>query len=199
MLVAGGRPVDRTDRATFFFCVCAFCAWALAAMRAVLTLVSVLQEGTALIYDRYSEGKAFSKDVVSILTARVAAEERYAKELSAIAAKVNGLTDVQASLPAAWVSVRDSHAARAEAHSIAAKKLQSEIVKVLSDDIRDRSVKKGELFEEDKSLHAQLSKHKSATESALQRFLTASAAAEASRKQFHFAQQDASIPPKKLK
>lgn len=73
------------------------------------------------------------------------------------------------------------------------------IQKVLSDDIRDRSTKKGELFEEDKSLHARLDKHKTATEQALQRFLTASAAAEASRKQFHFAQQDASIPPKKLK
>jgi hypothetical protein len=72
-------------------------------------------------------------------------------------------------------------------------------LQVLSDGIRDRSVKKGELFEEDKSLHAQLNKHKTATDGALQRFLTASAAAEASRKQFHFAQQDASIPPKKLK
>lgn len=70
---------------------------------------------------------------------------------------------------------------------------------VLLDDIRDRSTKKGELFEEDKALHAKLEKHKSTTEGALQRFLTASAAAEASRKQFHFAQQDASIPPKKLK
>jgi hypothetical protein len=159
----------------------------------------IAQEGTACIYDRYSEGKAFSKDVVAILTARVAAEERYAKELAAIAAKANGLTEVQATLPAAWVSLRDSHAARAEAHSALAKKLQAEVVKVLTDDIRERSVKKGELFEEDKSLHAQLAKHKSATESALQRFLTASAQAEASRKQFHFAQQDASIPPKKLK
>ncbi len=60
-------------------------------------------------------------------------------------------------------------------------------------------MKKGEFFEEDKSLHAQLSKHKNATDAALQRFLTASAQAEASRKQFHFAQQDAQIPPKKLK
>ncbi len=186
--------------------------------------------------------------MAAILQLRASAEERFARELAAIAGRPS-LSEQQrqseGSLGAAWAELRASHAARAEAHAALAKKIQTEMVKasqkmggarlcmcvlccalfvfsfvfvfvslfvtsapclkppsspkVLNDDIRDRSTKKGELFEEDKSLHARLEKHKSATEAALQRFLTASAAAEASRKQFHFAQQDASIPPKKLK
>ena len=136
--------------------------------------------------------------MVTILTARLAAEERYAKEMSAIAAKSNSV-EGDSSLGKAWHSLRDSHAQRAEMHSTLAEKIRNEIVKVLSDDIRDRSHRKGELFEEDKGLHSQLNKHRSATEGALQRYMSASAAAEVSKKQFHFAQQDANMPPKKLK
>lgn len=44
-----------------------------------------LWEGTAAVYERYSEGKAQSKDVLAICTARVAVEERYAKEMGAVA------------------------------------------------------------------------------------------------------------------
>lgn len=164
----------------------------------ILTCI-LLQEGTAAIYDHYSEGKSLSRDMVAILTARTAAEERYAKELAAIAAKANTLTDTESTLPAAWISLRDAHAARAEIHSTLAKKIHLEAIKVMTDDIRDRSQRKGDLFEEDKSLHNQLNKHRSATESALQRYMSAAAAAEAAKKQFDFAQQDANMPPKKLK
>ncbi len=43
------------------------------------------QEGTPSIYERYTEGKAQAKDCLAIVTARVVAEERYAKEMAAIA------------------------------------------------------------------------------------------------------------------
>jgi hypothetical protein len=89
----------------------------------------LLQEGTAVIYDRYSEGKALAKDVVAILQARAAAEDRYARELSVIGGKVNALADLESSLPAAWLELRNAHTARSEAHATVAKKLQTEIIK----------------------------------------------------------------------
>jgi hypothetical protein len=139
------------------------------------------------------------RDVVDILKARIAAEQRYAKELAAIASKANSLADTDSSLPAAWVVLRDSHSARAEMHSVLVKKLEGDVMKVVADGLKERSTKKGSLSDEDKSLHTQLNKHKKATDDALLRYMQASAAGEASKKQFHFAQQDASIPPKKLK
>jgi pyruvoyl-dependent arginine decarboxylase (PvlArgDC) len=78
-------------------------------------------------------------------------------------AKAHQLTDSD-SLTVCWLSIRDTHTTLAEAHSSFARKLQSEVVKPLADDIRDRSTQKNALADEDRNLHNQLHKTKIAAE-----------------------------------
>ncbi len=211
---------------SLFSCICVFADFAAAFSP---------QEGTPSIYERYTEGKAQAKDCLAIVTARVAAEERYAKEMAAVAgvyisdrqrgvwfslaqdfrtllhvafvavgthsvpsklparstccfaarvvascgvcvcilllltgfvsctAKAHSLTD-SGSLTTAWLSIREIHTALAEIHSTFAKKLQSEVARPLSDDIRDRSTQKNALADEDRNLHLHLNKCKAATD-----------------------------------